>query len=228
MWFRRYQRFDRIGGGLVIEPMEQVLESAPLLAPGRFDAPAWIDSRAMCLLADDQGQEPACTGFAMAGWLEVQHWRTKHYQQTFDALKLYRKAKELDKIKESGTTLQAVAEAAKVLGFVDQKAQLKTVKSQAEVMYALHQYGVCLGAFEVTEAWHFVDRKSGFIHKTAGNRRGGHAVLLCQYCRETTKDGLLAGIGWQNSWGASWGHHGFGRMSWDQFTQTFYYGLVIT
>lgn len=223
-WSRKHTNFQ--GGGLHLDTSEQANMarlSARVEVPA-FTAPVYIDNRSLCLPADDQGQTSMCAGYAMAGFLEQLHWRQTHVAVQYDAVALYKKAKELDESKEEGTTLDCVARAAILLGMCPgaTESDIIYVLNSRDLKFSLHEYGAVVGGFNINEAWNYTNSKTGFIGTRSGSSLGGHAVKICGYA--TKND---AGVTIQNSWGKTWGCNGFGRMTWDQLEATYMYGLVI-
>lgn len=204
------------GGGLKDDSVLSL--SAPMRAPSDFAVPAYVDSRPYCLPANDQGNVPACVGFATAALCEITHWKTSHKPQQYDALGIYKKAKEIEGNTEEGTTFTFGVRAAQELGFLDKSLVVRRVTGKLNVQFALHKYGAVLAGFNVTDAWNRANVKNGFIGTPDGATRGGHAVILCWYDDKS--------VGWQNSWG-NWGAHGFGRCTWDQFSRMFIHAAVL-
>lgn len=194
----------------------------PILgAPVDFTVPEWVDSRPLCLPSSNQGPESSCAGYATAGFIEVNNWKKTGVQTQVDGSLIYKKAKEIDgQPKSDGTTLTKAVLAAKILGLLPEKQNVRVVQSRLDVQFALHKYGVCIVGFNITDEWDQVGKLTGFIANNENHVvRGGHATLLCYY------DSL--GVGWQNSWDVTWGVKGFGRMSWPQFDEQFMYGVVL-
>jgi len=206
-------------GGLK-EPLSNIAKFSRLKYTSNFVAPKFIDSRGMCLASSDQGFHPSCAGYTTAGYLEVQNWKKNHYPEQLDGLKIYKKAKELDPYNGDGTTLDYTVKAAIELGLLKGDWNIEYVTSKEDVKYAVHEFSVFMAGFMINEAWNFVSKKTGYISTSSGADLGGHAVLVCWYDED-------AGIGWQNSWGSSWGWNGFGRMTWKQFNEQFQAGVII-
>ena len=211
-FFSKYNRTNFSGGGVIayktpLCAMEEakVLESAP-----QFLAPSKIDNRDMCLASNNQGTTPKCVGYATAGYCEFQHWKTEHFPQQLDADAIYAKAKTIDGIPGiNGTYPWAAIKAAVSLGMI--KGEGKTIQpTKLDIQFAIHQYGVCIGAFMITEDWNYVEKKTGIIRNTPdAKKRGGHGVLICGY----NSDGVML----ENSWGENWGNFGFAVLEWAMF-----------
>ena len=185
-----------------------------------FLAPRKIDNRDMLLMSSNQGNTPHCAGYATAGYIEFQNWKHLHYPRQVDGDEIYRQAKTIDWIKSEGTTLSSAIKGAIQLGFI--KGELKAIKkTRIAIKFAIHQYGVVVSAFDITDEWNYVNGKTGMLNILDGEAEdlGGHAVLLCGY----DKDGVYI----QNSWGENWGVHGFAIVPWELFDKQFYSGRVI-
>ena len=214
-----YKKTSFCAGGLLPTTMKQTSENI-FKTSSKFVAPAKLDFRDMCLKANDQGNSPHCAGYACAGFIEVQNWRTKHYPEQVDGDAIYEKAKTIDgNPKTDGTTLEAAANAAISMGLISGTPKLIN-KGINDVKFAIHTYLVCIAGFGITNEWNYVDKK-GYI-RDLGNKAqslGGHAVLICGYDTR--------GVYIQNSWGSNWGLYGFVNLSWEQFEKQFIYGIVI-
>jgi len=218
-WDWRHTNFN--GGGLQVEQLPE--RKRFLSAPSDFSAPEYIDSRPYCLPASNQGCEPACVGYAIAGYCEIKEWRETHHARQIDGLAIYRQAKAIDDDDKEGTSFTSGVQAAKDLCLLEPDLKLKYIRGLRNIQFALHTHGVVLGAFMVDQGWNKVNRKTGWISGGGGKSLGAHAVLLCWYY-ETDK---ISGVGWQNSWKATWGCHGFGRCTGEQFKGSFIYGVVL-
>jgi hypothetical protein len=185
----------------------------------KFLAPRKIDNRDMCLLSDNQGDTPFCAAYSTAGYIEFQNWKILHYPVQTDAKLIYKKAKELEKNDDDGTSFDFTVQAVNELNLF--KGKFKYIYPRIlDVKFAIHQYGVCLGAFIITDEWNYVSTKTGLISKISNhNILGSHGVLISGYDNN--------GIYIQNSWGDSWGVHGFAILSWEQFSIQFMNGVVI-
>ena len=200
--------------------------------PEKFLAPRKIDSRDMCLSSSNQGRLPHCGGYSTAGYIEYHNWRTKHFPEQVDGDLIYKEAKKVDGYDGDGTYLWAAIEGAMNAGliegnpvYLDHAFEEYLDDTSEDVIinmfkFALHQYGTVIAGFNITDEWDWVDKKTGKIRVFDDPEfRGGHAVLLCGY------DSY--GVYIQNSWGDSWGHHGFGCLSWEQFDRQAIDGMVI-
>lgn len=212
-------------GGLRIDGSNAILQAPRLCAPDQFTAPRRLDSRDYCLTASDQGSNPSCTGYAVAGYLEVQNWLTTHLPLQIDGQAIYDKIKSagLDSWPDGdGSTLEAAFEAAAQMGMYSRALRLRRVDA-ADIRFAIHTHRVVVCAFHITEGWSDCNKITGRISRT-GKGIGGHAVLGCWY-DDLARD---SGFGFQNQWaGTDWGYKGFGRMTWDQFDDQFLYGAVL-
>ena len=215
----KYNKTKFEAGGLI--PEEIPLGDPQIYkANEKFRAPRKIDFRDMCLASSNQGQSPHCVGYATAGFIEVQNWRTKHYPEQVDGDAIYAEAKKLDgNPNAKGTWLTFGIQASINLGLIKGKER-KILANREDVKFALHEYGVCISAFMINDDWNYVERKNGLIRNTPNSKQlGGHAVLLCGY--DDT------GVYIQNSWSEQWGIHGFAILSWEQFDKQFKNAMVI-
>jgi len=199
-------------------------EEVPLAGPEvykaakKFRAPRKIDNRDMCLASSNQGQTPHCAGYSTAGYIEFQNWKTLHYPEQVDGDAIYFAAKKIDDYNGDGTSLSSAMQGAINLGLI--KGKKKYVPpTQNDIKFALHEFGVCVAGFMITNEWNYVDSKG--IIRNLGNKAtdlGGHAVLLCGYDKK--------GVYIQNSWGEIWGLYGFALLSWEQVDKQLFSGMV--
>jgi hypothetical protein len=204
-------------GGLLgqerIDPNKVILPKKTFIAPNR------IDHRDLCLPTDYQGNTSECVGYTVAGYLEVKHWQKKHFPIQYDASAIYAEAKRIDPFDEEGTQLQYGIQAAKNIGYIKGDPYYIGA-SEKSLKFAILEYGVCLGAFNITSAWNIQNKMTGRIaEKYYSQFIGGHAVLICGYDKE--------GVYIHNSWGKRWGTYGFGLLPWASFKKQFVYGAVI-
>lgn len=220
--FSKFNRTHFHAGGLLSyqTPLCRMMEKNFLKTAADFQAPRKIDNRDMCLASNNQGNVPRCAGYATAGYCEFQHWKNQHYPKQFDADAIYLKAKTIDGIPhENGTYLWAAIKAATELNLI--KGEGRTIQpKKLDVQFAIHQYGVCIAGFMITEDWNYVEKTTGIIKNTPGaGKIGGHAVLIAGYDSE--------GFYIQNSWSADWGICGFGIIGYDQFSSQIMSTMVV-
>ena len=217
MWWN-YKKTNFSAGGLLPTRLVKCAKNT-LKTAKKFVAPRKLDFRDMCLEPSNQGSTPHCAGYATAGYIEVQNWRTNHYPEQIDGDAIYIEAKRIDNNLEDGTTLESAANAAISLGLISGTPKLIN-SGVNDIKFAIHSYSVCVAGFNITNEWNYVDSK-GAIRNLGSKAQflGGHAVLICGY----DADGVYI----QNSWGSSWGLYGFVHLSWSQYSRQFMYGLVI-
>jgi len=213
MWsniFSKYKKTDFSGGGL-LQDYEPLTADKKLMTSSRFVAPRKIDNRDMCLRTDNQGNTPQCAAYSTAGFVEFQNWKINHYPEQIDPDPIYKEAKRIDGNNEPGTYLQSAAQAVLNLGLM--KGALKRIgKEEIDIQFAIHQFGVCVGGFMITDEWNTVEKNTGRIPILGNAReRGGHAVLLPGY----DNDGVYI----QNSWSQDWGIYGFAILPWELFNK---------
>lgn len=193
-----------------------------LMSPSGYKPPLHIDRRSELLTASNQGESSQCVAYSLAGWIEFYRWKYHGVMEQIDPAPIYARAKEIDSFpNEEGTSLEAGLQAAQDLGIMSAVAQesIREVKTEFDVKQALHRFGVVFSAFQATDEWSNPD--TGGWMKPGGQKRGGHAVLLCGYSDVETPNYFAL----QNSWGDI-GWRGFVRMTPEQFTSEFEYGLV--
>ena len=188
-------------------------------AVDKFIAPRKIDNRDMCLSSNSQGDTPYCAAYSTAGYIEYMNWKTKHYPEQIDAESIYKRAKELENNPYDGTTYDYVVKAVNELNLIKGKA--KFLFNKMDVQFAVHQYGVCMGAFNITDEWNSVHRSTGLIdnYGDRAQKLGGHGILICGFDKQ--------GVYIQNSWGEDWGIYGFAILDWNHFAQQFQHGVII-
>jgi len=228
----KYRKTEFESGGLVDDATPRS-ERNVMAVPQQFIAPIRIDSRDMCLSSSNQYQTPHCAGYTAAGYIEFHNWKTFHYPAQVDGDKIYAEAKKIDRNNRDGTTLKSASKAAlnlqlikgtpKYIDYpsVNQSTLNQEQKRILSIKFALHQHGVVLSGFRITNEWDYVDKKTGMIRDLGDGAqgRGGHAVLLCGYDDK--------GVYIQNSWGEGWGHYGFAILSWKQYHRQIMQAMVI-
>lgn len=192
---------------------------------GRFVAPDTVDLRDYCTKTEDQGSLPYCAAYTAAGFAENILWRKNDVPRDIDPKPIYAAAKRIDGMpNEDGTTLTAVCDVLRSQYFDGAKCKTQVIgknNAAANIRYAVHKFGCCLSGFLITEEWYGLRKSNPVITgEKLNNPLGGHAVLICGY----TKNYVII----QNSWGESWGSHGFAFISWEAFAKQFQYGAVLT
>jgi len=230
--FFKYKKSSFASGDLLDEIIPRG-EVDLLPVPEQFISPHRIDSRDMCLSSSNQLQTPHCAGYSMAGYIEYHNWKTIHYPAQVDGDAIYAEAKIIDLNNRPGTQLSSAIKAAINLKLINGTAKYVDyqsvnasdmdvgLKRMVSIKFALHQYGVVLAGFRITDEWDWVDKKTGLIRDLGDKAqpRGGHAVLLCGYDME--------GVYIQNSWGTNWGHYGFAVLSWKQYVKQIMQAMVV-
>lgn len=188
----------------------------------RFLAPSTIDLRDYCVKTSDQGKLPWCAAYAAAGFASNILWRKLDFPPKIEPQPIYEYAKKIDgNPKSDGTSLDAVLSALLEFGYFDKsKCDIRILRNQEQVKYAIHKFGCCLLGMMVSNEWYYCNSKKSTISgKTQKTLLGGHAVLACGYTRE--------GIIIQNSWSPDWASYGFALITWDEFDREFVYGAVL-
>jgi hypothetical protein len=230
--YLKYKKTNFNGGDLFDEKIPRG-DIGLIKVPEQFISPLRIDSRDMCLSSSDQGDTPNCAGYSVAGYIEYHNWKTIHYPAQVNGDAIYFEAKKIDGNNNAGTYLSSAIKAAINLKLINGSARYVdypsvnqfnmdvAIKRIVSIKFALHEYGVVLAGFRITDEWNWVDKKTGLI-RNFGNKakdNGGHAVLLCGYDRN--------GVYIQNSWGSSYGHYGFAILSWNQYVKQIMQAMVI-
>jgi hypothetical protein len=158
----------------------------------------------------NQGSIGACTGFAMAGWLQcAPHSKTADQAEEYDhdlAMLLYSKATYLDEFAghyppdDTGSSGNAVAKAARAIGEI---SGYRWAFSASGLLSALQRGPVIVGTVW-TDVMTRPDR-NGFAH-VRGSILGGHEWLIrgCHLGGTDADRYLIA----DNSWGSGWGKRG--------------------
>jgi len=220
MWniFKRYQKTNFRGGDL-LEDLNPILPDKLIRADIKFVAPPQINHKDECLTASNQGNKPHCAGYSTAGYVEFQNWKFKHYPEQVDGDAIYLDAKKHDGFSGNGTYLRFALEGAINLNLI--KGIPKGINRTAQdIKFAIHQYGVVVAGFKITDEWNKVEKNTGRIAiLTNPKSLGGHAVLICGYCSE--------GVYIQNSWSEMWGDRGFALLPWELFYRQIMDAMVI-
>jgi len=192
-----------------------------------FQAPATVDLRDYCTQTENQGSLPYCAAYTAAGFAENVLWRKNDFVQQIDPVGIYQRAKQIDGDPNGeGTSLTAVLKVLLEKKYFDSSVcKIQTIYDDAgfekTLKYAIHKFGCCLLACNITEEWyHCNPNKTSITGKTYNDSVGGHAILCCGYNR----DGVII----HNSWGESWGAYGFALITWDALKRQFMYAAVLT
>mgnify|MGYP001004565829 CR=1 FL=1 len=216
--FLRYNKTSFAAGGCLLEDIPYGADV--IMTAKKFIAPRRIDYRDMLVASSDQGNTPSCVGFSSAACCEFWHWKKEHYPKQFNGLTIYNKAKTLDGSPNAdGTWPKYGVKAAIELGFIKGKGKYVN-SSRDNIKFTLHEHGVFVGGFKITQDWNYVDKKTGLIRNTSNSRTiGGHAICICGYNEQ--------GVYIQNSWSKNYGIHGFAILRWEQVDKQFMNGMVI-
>lgn len=139
----------------------------------------------------NQGQEPACVGFACGHWLANAPLR-----QLVDPYGLYKLAQHLDEWdgeSYEGTSVRAGVKVLRALGFVE---RFEWTQDVAELAVAVLEYGPVILGTDWFSGMSYPDDR-GFIHPT-GEIEGGHAYLVNGVNRKRQVFRVL------NSWEPDW------------------------
>jgi hypothetical protein len=167
-----------------------------------------------CTEVLDQGNEGACTGFAVAHELIAQPVAVPGIDDKFAREKLYWEAQKLDPFpggdypgaspNAEGSTVLAAMKVAKNLGYIEEYRWALNVEDLA---LAIGQIGPAVLGIPWYEGM-YTPHACGFLHPT-GASVGGHAIL-CRGFNAKTRAFLV-----HNSWGRSWGEAGTALIHWN-------------
>lgn len=177
-------------------------------------------------VADDQGREPSCVGRAWAGWMEAMLCRYagegtfKYSHRQIDASSIWRKGREMfhGGALSGGLHLHEGGQAAIALGILPPGTELVQLTGGWNAVGEALALTPVIQAHGVGAGWYRPDKVSGCIDHTAASdpgRYGYHATLLCERLQDDHRWLML-----QNSWGASWGYHGFGILREDVWRES--------
>lgn len=200
-----------------------------LLASWGFRPPRELLLDGYCTPAEDQGSKPWCAAYAATSFGESVMWRKTGRPDQIDPGPVYAHAKSIDGDPDGdGTYLECALEGLKtvtraldgcdVRSFGNSRFGLGLGDGLLEVKFAVHRYGCCLAGFDITDEW--FSPKDAVIRGTAGEKAGGHAVLVCGY----DENGVLI----MNSWGRAYGRDGKVYVSNSAFERQFMYGATLT
>lgn len=155
----------------------------------------------------DQGTEGACVGFAWAHEAAAFPAPVPGVE-TATALRIYRRAKDLDQwpgSDYSGTSIIAGAKTMMELGWL---TQYRWAFGLGDVLGALSTLGPVVFGLNWYEGM-FEPDDAGYIHPT-GPQLGRHAITGIGISTRRRDVEL------HNSWGVEWGKQGRCRMTWDE------------
>jgi hypothetical protein len=156
----------------------------------------------------DQGNIGACTGFAMAQWLNTKpaHKPRAKTMKAGDAYLLYSRATQLDPFEgswepdDTGSSGLAVCKAAKEAGYITGYRWI--FEGVTQLAQALQVSPVLAGTVWLEGMF---GSKGGYLH-VAGNPQGGHEYLVIGYNARSHYFTIL------NSWGDGWQSRGTARI----------------
>ena len=195
------------------------LRSARLAVPPRFQPPVQVGNWEYLLPPEEQGAQPWCAAYSQCAVLQAAAWRDPRcgYPVQFDERLVYAGAKDLDKDRLDGTSLESVITAAEsIYGVVCNEV---LVSDPDDIEWVIHQYGVALVGFSIDEGWESPRASDGMI-TPAGKSLGGHAVVIDWYKRTEQR------LGGPNWWGKGWGREGRWSMSYETFRKQWIYGYA--
>ncbi len=198
---------QRCGGGLVIPPDDDIAfgAPAPLTDVRQLGDVSWLPA---VRTGNDQGEDGACTLFALASWATVMHGsRISDYQR----LLLYKETRlRLRRNAHAGLTPGEAFAAASSAGWLPGSTSIRRVGN----LDVLRRQPILAG-YAVTPGW---DRRNvtfaGCLdHRMLTPERGLHMVQVVAAGQVDGIPGRWIYI--ENSWGRAWGWRGIGVMSAD-------------
>ena len=193
----------------------------------KFQAPKTVDLRDYCTQTENQGDKPYCAAYTAAGFAENILWRKNDYVTQIDPVAIYKRAKQIDGDPYGeGTSLTAVLQVLLEKGYFNSKeCRIQVIDNvsgfENSVKYAIHKFGCCLLACNITEEWYLCGKnKTSITGKSYNTSLGGHAILCCGYNEE--------GVIIHNSWGEEWGQYGFALITWSALRAQFLYAAALS
>ena len=205
------------------------INSLPRLSFGstKFQAPKTVDLRDYCTQTENQGDKPYCAAYTAAGFAENILWRKNDYVTQIDPVSIYKRAKQIDGDPYGeGTSLTAVLQVLLEKGYFNSKeCRIQVIDNtpgfENSIKYAIHKFGCCLLACNITEEWYLCGKnKTSVTGKSYNTSLGGHAILCCGYNEE--------GVIIHNSWGEEWGQYGFALITWSALRSQFLYAAALS
>jgi hypothetical protein len=162
------------------------------LEEGTAATKVWASDRVL-----DQGDEPACVGFAFAGWGIC--LPTASDYTNADGHAIYRECKAIDGDDRDGTTVRTGAKAMKRRGRIAHYYFADSVHEAADFVC---RFGSIVLGINWYEGFNTPD-ESGVIH-LSGEKCGGHCIL---WIGVVVMNGELHAV-LRNSWSEKWGFGG--------------------
>lgn len=223
----RRRRTYKVGCARIPKNLRFAFPQFSFATKTKFQAPATVDLRDYCTQTENQGSLPYCAAYTAAGFAENILWRKNDYITQIDPAPIYKRAKEIDGDPTGeGTSLTAVCQVLLERGYFDRnQCQVQVIYDDTgfedKIKYAIHKFGCCLLACNITDEWYFCNKnKTSITGKSHNDTVGGHAILCCGY----NPDGVII----HNSWGEDWGGYGFALVTWSALKRQFLYAAVIT
>ncbi len=217
----------RLNCVLVPKDLESYPPLSSLYSAHKFVAPRTVDLRDYCTKTENQGDKPWCAAYTAAGYTENILWRKNDYIEEVDPAMIYREAKRLDGSPNTdGTSLDAVLKVLLNARYFDPKiCKIQMIWNypgwEESLKYAIHKFGCCLLACNITEEWYLCGQNKTSITGNSYNTSvGGHAILACGY----NEDGIII----HNSWGEGWGAYGYALITWAALRKQFIYAACLS
>jgi hypothetical protein len=169
---------------------------------------------------------PYCAAYTAVGFAENILWRKNDYITQIDPVPIYKRAKQIDGDPYGeGTSLTAVLQVLLEKGYFSKDCRIQVIDNNSgfenSIKYAIHKFGCCLLACNITEEWYLCGpKKTSVTGKSYNTSLGGHAILACGY----NADGVII----HNSWGEEWGQYGFALITWEALRKQFIYAAALS
>ncbi len=161
----------------------------------------------------DQGNEPACVGYASVGLKKEQEKIEINKILNFSGQDFYDECKKVDGIPdEKGTFIRVAMKLMQNQGIPNSEGEIykigayTKVNSLAELKHAIVANGFAVIGVEVFD--NFFKPENGVIDFEVGlEPKGGHAILVGAYDDDTER------VPFKNTWGVDWGLSGFAYLT---------------
>jgi hypothetical protein len=179
---------ERKGGLVLGTPAPQPVDQGPLQDGADV---SWIPR---CNVGENQGDDAACSMFAVGNWSEIMFRRSL---SSAEMLALYRANAVM-----GGLSVPSAFRAAQSAGWMGGRSVCMSTQN-----LDLLDTQPIIAAYAITEAWDRVNPASGCLdhNPKLTAEKGLHAVVIV-----AKLDGKI--VQFENSWGPTWGYHGLGQM----------------
>jgi C1A family cysteine protease len=167
----------------------------------------------------DQGNLPACVGYASVALKQNQEKIDENKILNFSGLDLYKRCKEIDEMPGvDGTNIRWALKVLQEEGIPEANGDIykigayTRVTTLEELKYSLVSNGFAL--LGVRAMPRMFNPKDGVVFSEEGDvSKGGHCILVGGY------DDYSQRITFKNSWGPAWGLSGYGYLTYEYFNK---------